>query len=132
MSERVEPVIGITVEGQGWDGEVCGRSGEPASVVLFPENCREALEPLRAHVARRLKDTLAVAATLVNDFDFEAPTMPPRDQMAGLVAVLNKCVEHAAFLRELSPDDWPDDDDEGEGDPEPDPDPSEGLAHDLC
>jgi len=112
MAERVEPVIQVTIEGKGWDGEEYHLSGCPANTVIFPENSRQIIEPLRAHIAEKLAYAVAQASLIVEHFDFVAPTMPTREEVDGLVSVLDKASGYAAVLREMSPEEFSKDEEE--------------------
>lgn len=129
MTERVEPLLSLTFEGKGWSGdEDFVRSGEPAEVHLDPEMARLVVEPMRAMLGKRLKDVAGIASVLTAELDFESPALPLRDQIAALVKVFDTCSETAAALREMSPEEFPDDEDDDEPDPDPAPQPTAALS----
>lgn len=124
MAERLDPVVRLVIEGKGWDGdEWKATTGEPGEVVIYPENARKVIEPLRAYLAERLSYNVSMVALKVAELDFTVPNLPDDVSLRSLVEQLEATTEIARCLHQLSPWDYDDDDGE-EGEPEPDPDPA--------
>lgn len=126
MAENLEPVIRLSVEGKGWDGEEWNAgSGTPGECVVFPESSdeqRAIVEALRAHAIKKLDYFISVAAVVRAKLDFSLPNQPLRSEVESIHDALEKAAEFARILVELAP--WLYEDEDDEGDPEPQPDPA--------
>lgn len=123
---RIEPTLGLTVEGKRYHDSLETFIGTKTqgTVHIDPESERELVEKLRAVLAKRLEFLTGILAVKVDDLDFTSPALPSRTELEGIVAVLDKAHDTASALREMSPEVW-DDDEEDEDEPEPTPDPEE-------
>lgn len=125
MAENLDPVVRLTVEGCGFDGEEWGStSGTPGHMTVFPESGvhqRAIVEACRAYAVEKLDYFIAVATTVRADLDFTLPNQPLRSEVESVKDALAKATDFAQVLVELAPWLYEDDDDEGEAEPAPDP-----------